>query len=404
MTEFFLKEDKIADSPYIKRIRRHVTGRVRSYFATTAPGFEAVVRDELTRLLLSGKPEALPGGVSFQGRLVDCHLANLHLRTAGRVLLRVETFKTDRFHQMEARLAAIPWELFLPPNAVPTVSVTAKRSRLLHSDAIAQRTLTAVRNRLAQIAGEARAGEGGEAFPQAIYVRGIDDVFTVSVDSSGENLYKRGLKVQGGPAPLRETIAASALQLAGYDGREPLVDPLCGAGTFSLEAALMAADIPPGMFRTFAFMGWPSFVPKRWEHLKREAAAVRRPITTPLIFASDLRQAACDRLFQTARQSGLSNIIDVVARDFFSFRPDAVTRKKGTVALNPPYGRRLGTVKESDVLFQEICTKLKAEYRGWKLALIVPRKDLIRQVPFSGRIIAFQHGGLRRWLAVGRVN
>ncbi len=391
------------NSPFAKRVRRHVVGRVRTYFAVAAPGFEPVLAEELQRLECKKPVEAVPGGVVFEGPLVDCYLANLHLRTAGRVLLRIDAFKATRFDRLEGRLAEIPWELYLPAKAVPTVSVTAKRSRLRHSDAIAERAILAIRRRLEQMAGEMGDGQGTEGFPQRLYIRAMADVFTVSVDSSGENLYKRGLKTLGGPAPIRETLAAAALKLAGYSGREPLIDPMCGTGAFSLEGALMAANIPPGMFRTFAFMGWPSFLPRRWEHLKREAAAARRRVPEPLVFASDLRKPACNMLEQTVRQSGLSGIIQVAAGDFFGFKPDQVVQGKGAVVLNPPYGGRLGTVQESDVLFREICRKLRSDYRGWKLALITPREGLVRDAPFSGRIIPFRHGGDRRWLLAGRI-
>ena len=387
-----------------KRVRRHVTGRLRPYFAAAAPGFESVLSEELKRLNLGGGTvEAVPGGVEFEGRLVDCWRANLQLRTAGRVLLRIETFRAARFDRMAACLAEVPWELYLPADAVPMVSVTARRCRLHHSDAIAERTATAVRKRLDGTAGDIGETEGTGGIAQRLFVRGIDDIFTVSADSSGENLYKRGIKIQGGPAPLRETLAAAALNLAGYSGREPLIDPMCGTGTFSLEAALMAANIAPGLSRPFAFMGWPSFLPRRWDHLEREAAAARRPVPEPMVFASDISARSCHLLEGTVRRHGLSDVLQVGCGDFFELDPKMTTPKKGTVALNPPYGRRLGGVGESDALFREICAKLGADYRGWRLVLIAPRDELVRGVPFSGNVLPFRHGGGRRLLATGRV-
>jgi putative N6-adenine-specific DNA methylase len=347
--------------------------------------------------------ESVPGGVGFQGQLVDCYRANLHLRTAGRVLMRIETFRATRFDRMAARLAEIPWELYLPPDAAPTVSVTAKRCRLHHSDAIAERVTAAIRSRLEGAAGEPEETEAMTGIAQRVFVRGIEDGFTISMDSSGEPLHKRSVKVHGGPAPLRETLAAAALQWAGYSGQEPLIDPMCGTGTFSLEGALMAAHIAPGLFRNFAFMGWPSFQPVRWDHLKREAAAARRHAAGPQVFASDISESACRLLERTVQGQGLADLLQVAKRDFFGFNPMTVSPGRGTVALNPPYGHRLEADGGSGSLFKAICRKLGSDYRGWRLVLVVPGDDLVREVPFRGNVLPFQHGGGRRLLVTGRI-
>lgn len=392
------------NSAFEKRIRRHVIGRVRPYFAAAAPGFESVLSEQLRRLKLGGKTvQAIPGGVEFEGRLIDCWRANLHLRTAGRVLLRIGTFRAARFDRLAACLAEIPWDLYLSADAEPAVSVTARKCRLHHSDAISERVTAAVQNRLQEMESGPAEAEAMGGTVQQVFVRGVEDVFTISLDSSGENLYKRGVKGQGGPAPLRETLAAAALMRAGYAGQEPLVDPMCGTGTFSLEAALMAKNIAPGLFRSFAFMGWPSFLPKRWAHLKREAAAAVRGAPAQRVFASDISEKFCDLLDKTVRRHGLSDALEVVRRDFFGFSPKKAISKKGTVTLNPPYGRRLGDVDESDALFRDICRKLGADYRGWRLVLIAPRDDLVREVPFSGHVLPFRHGGGRRLLLTGRI-
>lgn len=389
--------------PFKKRLRRHVVGRRREYFAVAAPGFEPVLLDEVKALVGGAAVESVPGGVGFEGQLVDCYRANLHLRTAGRVLLRIDAFRATRFDQLAARAGEIPWELFLPTDALPEVSVTARRCRLHHSDAIAERVTAAVGRRLEGAAGDQGiTGEAG-SFPQRLFVRGIEDRFTLSLDSSGDHLHKRGLKTGPGPAPIRETLAAAALMMAGYTGQEPLVDPMCGTGSFSLEGAFMAANLAPGLFRKFSFMGWPSFLPGRWDHLRREAASTRRGSEGPSVFASDLSRPACELLDRTIRRGGLSDVVEVAVRDFFDFAPSRLTREKGTLSLNPPYGRRLGTAHESNALFREICRKLLADYRGWRLALIAPRRDLAERVPVSGRPLSFQHGGERRWLMTGRV-
>ena len=274
-----------SENPLSKRIKRHVVGRRRTYFAATSPGFEAICHEELSALGLSiEKASVVEGGVEFDGRLQDCYLANLHLRTAGRILMRIDRFKATAFRQLEKKVAAIPWELYLPPAVLPDIHVTTKHCRLYHSDAIGRRFSDGISR---QPLSRDFDGGGGEKTLSdlTLFVRGVDDRFTVSIDSSGNHLHKRGLKRHHGQAPIRETLAATALRLVGYNGSEPLVDPMCGTGTFSLEAALMVKNIPPGWFREFAFMQWPSFRRKRWEYLKRQCETKFTGHPKPVIFA-----------------------------------------------------------------------------------------------------------------------
>lgn len=395
--------DMYPDSSLSKRIKRHVTGRQRTYFAATAPGFEALCHQELSALGLSIENIAVvEGGVEFKGQLQDCYRANLHLRTASRILLRIDRFKASDFRQLEKKVAGIPWELYLPPKMLPDIHVTTKHCRLYHTDAIGQRFL----------AGIGEHGSNGNYSREEIdlplsdttvFVRGLDDRFSISIDSSGSHLHKRGLKRHHGKAPLRETMAAAALLLVGYSGAEPLIDPMCGTGTFSLEAALMAKKIPPGWFREFAFRHWPSFSQKRWDYLKRQSAEQFARPPGPLIFASDQDSSACSRLEKCIKQNHLSEIITVSRKNFFDFLPGELTDQTGVVVINPPYGIRLASLEKSDALFLAICDKLKQAYTGWRVALVAPDKKLIKKMPFKLDILPFFHGGLQPTLMFGKV-
>ena len=396
-----------------KRIKRHVTGRERDFFAVTAPGLEKLCFDELTSLPLSPKHAiTVPGGVEFKGSVLDCYLANLRLRTAGRILMRVCMFKASNFGQLEKKMADFPWELFLRPDVSPDISVSSRKSRLYHSEAISGRFLTNISDRLAGFSSDMYPSQetGNVSRGQQIFVRVSDDRFTVSIDSSGENLYKRGIKKQGGTAPLRETIAAAALKLAGYVPgemlpEEILIDPMCGTGTFSLEGALMAANIPPGYLRNFAFMEWPCFRPRQWNYLRRESEKYFRVPDKPSIFASDKDKAACDALEKVVSKSHLADIIQVSCQDFFDFSPSKRNRTgtPGLVMLNPPYGHRIGTQGESRKLFHDISGKLEKDYMNWKIALITSDRHLVRKLPFKLKSYRFSHGGLKLTLLVGRI-
>jgi putative N6-adenine-specific DNA methylase len=306
-----------AESPLAKRIKRHVIGRERTFFAATPPGFEPVCLSELLKLQpVAGNAHAVRGGVEFDGRLEVCYQANLNLRTANRILMRIHTFKSTNFRQFEKKVRGIPWELYLQPGSFLNVQVTTKHCRLRHSGAISEKIQKAITLCLSGIEPEEKIPRAASA-PQNIFVRGVDDRFTVSIDSSGDILYKRGLKKHIGRAPLRETLAAAALLLAGYDPGLPLLDPLSGAGTFSLEAALMAKRIPAGWSRNFAFMEWPSFRPKRWDYIRRQAESHFVQPDRPLIFASDTDPGACQKLERCVQKHRLSDAVQVNHRDFF---------------------------------------------------------------------------------------
>lgn len=390
--------------PLSKRIKRHVIGRRHNFFIATSPGFEPVCLQEFLKLKPAAAGEACmtPGGVEFEGRLEDCYLANLNLRSANRILMRIHTFKSSNFRQLEKKLLDIPWELYLHVDRLPEVRVSTSHCRLHHSDAISERFRTGIAGKLSCLESHKKIIKMGAA-EQNIYVRGIDDRFTVSIDASGDLLYKRGLKKHTGKAPLRETLAAAALLLAGYDGRDPLLDPMCGSGTFSLEGAMMAKRIPAGWYRDFAFMRWPSFRPKRWNYMKRQAESHFVKPERPMIFASDSDSGACEKLERCVRAYHLSDAVQVNSGDFFDLDPRELTDRTGVICINPPYGRRLGGRNESEKFFQTICNQLKQKYRGWNLALFAPSRKLARMLPFQAQSYPILHGGLKLALVVGKI-
>ncbi|MGE5258595.1 MAG: THUMP domain-containing class I SAM-dependent RNA methyltransferase [Hyphomicrobiales bacterium] len=383
-------------SPLEKRIKRHVVGKPHDFFAVTAPGFEELCRSELAALGLNGR--AVVGGVEFNGRLHECYLANLSLRTASRVLLRAHSFQAVHFSELEKRITAFAWELYLKPGSLQKIHVTTHHCRLHHTDAIAERIRNGIERRLSPL-----DESGPTAAVQQVFVRGRHDRFTVSIDSSGENLYLRGIKTHPGIAPLRETIAAAALMRGGFTGAQTLLDPMCGTGTFSLEAALIAKNIPPGWFREFAFASWPGFRSQRWDHLRRKTAERFSALSIPRIFASDLDPEACGALEKSLRTHGLSDAVAVTRRDFFELVPRDLTERPGVVVINPPYGRRLGRAAEGRELIRAIIARIQEHYQGWKFILVAPAG---RDWPATGsslEVYPVFHGGLSVNVIVGNV-
>lgn len=389
-----------------KRIRRQVLGKTRQFLLSTLPGLERLCRNELSSLGICAADTApIKGGIEFRGRVHECYLANLKLRTANRILMRISSFQATNFRQLGQKAAAIPWELYLPGSSDYDVRVVSRRSRLFHTTAVAD-VFREHLNKREQPSGA--QPENRARSLQRIYVRAYQDRVTVSVDSSGELLHKRGLKTQVGKAPLRETVAAAILALAGYRGEERLVDPMCGAGTFSLEGAMMAHNIPAGWFRNFAFMNWPCFKPARWNYIRSEAQKQIVSKAGPLIFASDTDATHCQALEKVIAEAGLTGTVSVSQKDFFDLMPSDLgnavkSGPEGLIAINPPYGRRLGSPKAGERLFMEICGKLKKDFKGWKIALIASNRSLVEKVPFNVRVLHFLHGGLDVFLLTGRV-
>ena len=381
-----------------KRIRRHVVGKPQHFFAVTAPGFEDLCLEEIRSLGLEA--QAVAGGVEFIGRLHDGYRANLHLRTPNRILMRLAAFRATHFQALEAEAAGVPWELFIAPGADVGVHVTTRHCRLHHSQAVAERLQRGIEGRLVEYRG---AEEPSPAPAQQVFVRGLDDRFTLSLDSTGESLYRRGIKKHAGRAPLRETFAAAALMRAGYTGSEPVIDPMCGTGTFALEAALTAKRIPACWFREFAFQGWPGFSSPRWAHLRRTAGEGIRRCDRPRILAADIDPEVCRRLEGSIGAAGLADAVRVACADFFSLEPAEFAREPGILALNPPYGLRLGAPGQARAMLPRIFDRLATHYRGWRFALVVPEERGRPRVPFPHQDRPFVHGGVRVTLVVGEV-
>jgi len=364
---------------------------------------------ELTLLFPEFKDlSVLNGGVEFRGRLNDCFKANLHLRTPGRILMRIKEFSASNFRRLNKKLQDIAWELYLHGDVVPEINVTAKHSRLYHGDAIADRFITSINDRLENNT-FLPFGNGSEVQHQQIFVRVKDDRFTVSLDSSGELLYKRGIKEHGGKAPLRETLASAALMIAGYRSDEPLLDPMSGTGTFSIEAGMMSKGIPPGWYRNFTFENWPGFKPEAWNYIKK--AARENFIFSkglPNIVAFDKDPDACKALKRTVKEYQLGNNIKVLNKDFFTITPPDVLRytklkKPGLVIINPPHGVRMGTKKDGKRIVARIKKKLEEYYSGWKVALFIHDKKPPDIKLSEGNIMKVDHGGLKLLLYTGRI-
>ena len=353
-----------------KRIKRRVIARNWPFFVVTAPYVEDICGAELQRLFSPSEDSRgsaisvakTSGGAAFEGKLTDLYRANLFLGTANRILMRISEFKATGFGELSKKIGKTDWELFLPESCLLDIQATSRKSRLINSDAIRERFLSVISEKTDITTGQ----------KQTVYVRAVDDVFTVSLNSSGDILYKRGVKTAGGKAPIRETLARAILLKSGYEPGMVLCDPMTGSGAFAVEAAMMTGNIPPGWFRNFAFMDWPAFRNAAWEHMRKEAAPyVNRP-DSPVVFSSDTDKAVIRTLENIKSEYGFESIQTRVL-DFFDLSPgDMAKGKKGLVVLNPPYGLRLSGNMNTTAFYNEIFKKLSNDFKGWKAAIIYP--------------------------------
>ena len=389
-----------------KRIKRRITAREHTIFAACAPGLKSLCQRELLqRISDPEKVTTIPGGVEFTGSVEECYKANLHLRSPSRITMRIARFKAENFRSLEKRLLEIEWELFLKKGVPFSCDVVARHCRLYHSDAIAQRVENNIIDYFEQLPSETGAiiSRRLHDVGQRILIRGEDDRFEISLDSSGDGLHKRGMKKYVGAAPLRENLAFALLDAAGYSPGTPLIDGMCGSGSFSLEAAMITRNIPPGIFRSFAFEQWPCFSEKQWQYLKNKAAKEMVVPIRPSVFASDLDSHCLEALGKTINEFNLSSTIQLSHSDFFDLKPGVLSTIPGVVALNPPYGKRIGDPGTIKALFVRIGEKLASDFKGWTVVIIMPDRLLADSFSFSYKWVPFFHGGLDLYAAIGRV-
>ena len=390
-----------------KRIKRRITAREHVFFAACAPGLQRLCHRELSGLM-PGRDgiTMIPGGVEFTGSVEDCYQANLRLGSPSRIIMRMGSIKAENFRTLEKQLLKMEWELFLKKGVPFSCDVVTSHCRLYHTDAIAGRVKNCIVDYFENLPLEQGAMVAHRLHDtgQRILIRGVDDRFEISLDSSGDGLYKRGIKKNVGAAPLRENLAFGLLSAAGYSPGQPLIDGMCGSGTFALEGAMITNRIPPGMFRSFAFENWPCFSENKWQYLKREAAEEAVLPTQPVIFASDFDIRCVRALEKTVNAFHLSSTIEIFQSDFFDLMPHELTSlPPGVVALNPPYGKRIGAPETIQALFTEIGEKLSSDFKGWRVVILMPDRQLADPFSFPHRWVPLFHGGLDLHAAIGQI-
>ncbi|HEX7121266.1 MAG TPA: class I SAM-dependent RNA methyltransferase [Gemmatimonadaceae bacterium] len=374
-------------------------------FAIAAPGLEPLVASEL-KSLRARQLRSIEGGVEFQADQHLLYTANLHLRTASRVIVRLARFRAISFAELERRATRVPWERIVPPNGRVRLRVTCRKSRLYHSGAVAQRLLESINQRTGATALDTTPGPGGapedDASGAQLFVIRVDhDQVTVSADTSGDHLHLRGYRTAVIQAPLRENLAAAMLLASGWDRDTPLMDPFCGSGTIAIEAALMARQMAPGRNRRFRFMEWPDFDADLWTNVHTRAIEAERPRTAAPIIASDRSGWAMRAAAGNAERAGVAADLQLERAEVSALQP---TGQPGWLVTNPPYGVRLGQRDELRGLYAEFGAVLRERFRGWRVAILSTDRRLDAQLRLP-LLDALQttNGGIRVHLLTGVV-
>ncbi|QPM89796.1 THUMP domain-containing class I SAM-dependent RNA methyltransferase [Pseudooceanicola algae] len=338
-------------------------------FCAVAPGLEDALSREMVEAGFSD-PIVTPGGVSFEGNWQDVQRANLVLRGAARVLARIGGFPAFHLAQLDKRARKFPWGDFLRRDMPVRVDVvTNRKSKIYHGRAAQQRIETALKESLGVDIG------GEEAL--VLKARIDDNLVTFSLDTSGEPLHRRGHKVAVGKAPMRETLAALFLRECGYCGDEPVLDPMCGSGTFLLEAAEMAVGLAPGRERSFAFEKLAGFNAAQWAEMKGSLPVGLLPPADSVRFhGSDRDSGAVGMAGKNAERAGLAEIIDLHCAPISALERPA--GPPGLVITNPPYGARIGNKNLLYALYGSFGKVMAERFSGWRVGIVTSEPGLAK--------------------------
>ncbi|MCB1485785.1 MAG: class I SAM-dependent RNA methyltransferase [Hyphomicrobiaceae bacterium] len=352
-------------------------------FLVSIPGLESVLCAEAREKVFRGA-RVIAGGVAFNGNWQDVWRANLELRGASRILARIGSFRVLHLAQLDKRAHRVAWRDILRPDVPFSVDAVCRSSRIYHSGAAAQRIARAITDEIgAPLSDEAEV---------VIKARIERDVCTLAVDTSGELLHRRGHKEAVNKAPMRETMASLLLRQCGYSGQEPVVDPMCGSGTFVIEAAEIARRLKPGRSRHFAFEKLATFDEEAWKLMRSQS----RVVETPLRFFGSDRDAGAIRMSKAnAERAGVGDIAQFQQQSVEELvAPDS---PPGLVIINPPYGARIGDTSGLHALYRALGERLGSQFRGWRVGLVTTDLQLAQatRLPFAQPFGPVSHGGLR---------
>lgn len=339
--------------------------------AKTQFGFEPILSEEL-KALGAHKVEILNRAVKFVGDDALMYKANLYLRTALKILKPIAWFEANNEQQLYTKMQRIDWSEWMEVNDTFAIEGTTQGNIFTHSQYVALKTKDAIVDQFRARVGK-RPSVNTENPDLRINVHIWGNNCTVSLDSTGATLDKRGYRLARTAAPINEVLAAGILLMSGWDAQSDLYDPMCGSGTFAIEAAMMASHIPPGMHRSFTFERWRSCDRALWTKIKKEAAEKILPYQGN-IYASDIDSEALEVAKKNAQRAGVADSISFERKDFLA---SAAKGTKGWIVINPPYGERLEK-EEIMAFYKDIGSRCKQHYQGHEAWIISAHLEALK--------------------------
>ncbi len=391
--------DKIKDKSLARRVKEHVIGKEHIFFAVVQPGFEDTAAREFLSMGFKVSPDFIEGGIEFSGRIDDCFRACIMARTSSRIVMRLGRLRAHKFDLLEKDISAFPWELYLRAGGEIKFRSSARKSMIYHTGKLEEIFARGIEERLKShkadiiLSGEERPAHSSVF---TLILRNDNDLCYVSLDASGEFLYKRGHREFSAKAPLRESSAALILMEGGIGNYDRIIDPMCGSGTFSIEAAGILTRTPAAAEKDFAFMGWPCFKENNFLHIKKECLekTVSPEKVEVEIITSDIDERAVAAAKMNCHAS-FPGILNPEVRDFFDIKFSDNKGVKTLLVINPPYGKRLS---ERDILdfYRRMGDKIKSDFKDCGAAVIVPGEAAERALGIQyNRKILFMNGGIR---------
>ncbi|MBK7814792.1 MAG: class I SAM-dependent RNA methyltransferase [Rhodocyclaceae bacterium] len=338
------------------------------YFSPCPRGLEALLVEDVTTAGATDVKQ-VPGGVEFAGDLACCYRVNLESHIATRVLWRLATADYHSEDDVYKLARNIDWPRRFAVERTIRIYVTAQRSPLKSLEFATLRVKDAVCDVFRDATGQ-RPTVNTKSPDVRIHLFLTDHRATLYLDTSGEPLWQRGHKIAKVEAPLKENLAAGILRLAGWKPGVPLLDPMCGSGTFLLEAAQMSLADPPGINREpgqFAFERLMTFKPELWREIQKSAVAARQVADTLPIWGSDVSADAVARARQNLAHAGFDDLVTMECADILA---RAAPAQAGVMIANPPYGERLGELDELAAFYPKLGTALKRNFAGWDCWLL----------------------------------
>lgn len=341
------------------------------YFATVARGLEAIAAQELAQL---GADAVEPGfcGVAFAGDRALLYRVNLWARLPFRILMKLRQFPCNDATALYRGIQTIDWSDYLTPDRTLAVNATGKTEQLNHTHFTALQVKNAIVDQQQKNLGD-RSDVDSQAPDVRINVHLDREVCTVSLDSSGNSLHRRGYRPAVGAAPLKESLAAALIQLSGWQPEQAFYDPLCGSGTLPLEASLKALNVAPGLFRDrFGFETWLDFDLSLWAQLTQAAKDSQRESLPALIWGSDRDENVIEQAIANAENCG---VLDHVWFSAIDLSDVVAPAESGVLFCNPPYGERL-SAPDLGAFYKQLGDVLKQRFKGWTAFVLSGNKEL----------------------------